>query len=405
MKIFGSTQRLLLKNVLESCRFNLISRRTVVKLQCTTDIRPLDKLITNKYLSLPQPSDKLLATYIWIDGTGEQLRAKTQTISEEPRKIEDLSWWTFDGSSTEQAKGANSDIYLKPVAIFKDPFMLGAENKLVLCETYDSDKKPTKTNLRAECEKSMKSAADQKPAFGFEQEYTLLDRDGWPFGWPKNAFPAAQGPYYCGVGACQSYGRDLVEAHYRACLYAGLDIFGSNAEVMPSQWEYQIGPTRGVAASDQLWISRFILHRIAEEYGIQISFDPKPIETGDWNGAGCHANFSTEAMGKPGGLELIKEAVEKLSHRHEVHMKHYDPCGGSDNKRRLTGKHETASYEEFSSDIASRAVSVRIPRQVAEKQYGYLEDRRPSANCDPYAVSNILVKTICLNETTEEHSN
>jgi glutamine synthetase len=111
------------------------------------------------------------------------------------------------------------------------------------------------------------------------------------------------GPYYCGIGACQSYGRDVVEAHYRACLYAGLDIGGTNAEVMPSQWEYQIGPTRGTAASDQLWISRYILHRIAEEYGIQISFDPKPLEIGDWNGDGCHTNFSTLEMEKSGGIK------------------------------------------------------------------------------------------------------
>lgn len=151
----------------------------------------------------------------------------------------------------------------------------------------------------------MAAVADQKPLFGLEQEYTLLDRDGWPFGWPKNAFPGPQGPYYCGVGACQSYGRDLVEAHYRACLYAGLDIAGTNAEVMAAQWEYQIGPTEGIAAADQLWISRYILQRIGEEYGIQVSFDPKPIEIGDWNGAGCHTNFSTEIMRKPGGIQYV----------------------------------------------------------------------------------------------------
>jgi glutamine synthetase len=168
----------------------------------------------------------------------------------------------------------------------------------------------------------MDAIADQKPLFGLEQEYTLLDRDGWPYGWPKNAFPGPQGihskieivqricisfqgPYYCGVGACQSYGRDIVEAHYRACLYAGLDIAGTNAEVMASQWEYQIGPTEGIAAGDQLWISRYILQRIGEEYGIQITFDPKPVDSGDWNGAGCHTNFSVEAMRKPGGIRYI----------------------------------------------------------------------------------------------------
>jgi len=400
---FRSGTRLLLWKT--EIGINWIFRRTAFKIACTTNVRALDQLITKKYLSLPQPTDKFLATFVWIDGTGEQLRAKTKTVFKVPEKAEDLSWWSFDGSSTGQAKGENSDVYLKPVALFKDPFLLGGENKLVLCETYDDEKKPTKTNWRAACEATMKKAADHHPAFGFEQEYTLLDRDGWPFGWAKNAFPAEQGPYYCGIGACQSFGRDLVEAHYRACLYAGLDICGSNAEVMPSQWEYQIGPTRGIAASDQLWISRYILCRIAEEYGIQISFDPKPLERGDWNGAGCHTNFSTLQMEKKGGMKLIKEAVEKLSRCHQAHMKHYDPNRGSDNARRLTGAHETAPHDEFSSGVASRAVSVRIPRQVEEKQYGYLEDRRPSSNCDPYAVSNILVKTICLDETPDQRAN
>ena len=185
-------------------------RRTLFKLSCTTDIRPLDKLITKKYLALPQPLNKILATYIWIDGTGEQIRSKTKTISKEPHNVQELSWWMFDGSSTGQAEGGNSDVYLKPVAIYKDPFMLGAENKLVLCETYDEKKKPTgesihlslsvlndfspkETNWRADCEKTMKAIAHQKPLFGLEQEYTLLERDGWPFGWPKNGFPGAQG--------------------------------------------------------------------------------------------------------------------------------------------------------------------------------------------------------------------
>lgn len=158
------------------------------------------------------------------------------------------------------------------------------------------------TNKRLQCEASMNAAADQYPWFGLEQEYTLLDRDGWPFGWPKGGFPHPQGPYYCGVGACQALGRDIEEAHYKACLYAGIKISGTNAEVMPAQWEYQVGPCEGIAAGDHLWISRYLLLRIAEEFGVQVSFNPKPIP-GDWNGAGCHTNFSTLAMREPNGIE------------------------------------------------------------------------------------------------------
>ena len=285
-----------------------------------TNSAAMDKSVLRRYLELPQPDNKVMATYIWIDGTGENLRGKTRTIDSEPKSPSDLPWWNFDGSSTGQAEGSNSDIYLKPVAIFKDPFTLG-RNKLVMCETYKYNKEPTRqqnqfiseyilriitfrlaSNKRYECEKTMTAATTQYPWFGIEQEYTLLDRDGWPFGWPKGGFPHPQGPYYCGVGASQALGRDIEEAHYKACLYAGINISGTNAEVMPAQWEYQVGPCEGIAAGDQLWMSRYLLLRIAEEFGVQVSFNPKPIP-GDWNGAGCHTNFSTKAMREPNGIK------------------------------------------------------------------------------------------------------
>ena len=231
----------------------------------------------------------------------------------------------------------------------------------------------------------MEKAKDHHPWFGIEQEYTLLDQDQHPFGWPKNGFPGPQGPYYCGVGADKVYGRDIVEAHYRACLYAGIRVSGTNAEVMPAQWEYQVGPTEGIDMGDDLWISRYLLCRVAEDFGVVVTFDPKPM-SGDWNGAGAHCNFSTEPMRVPGGMKAIEAAIDNLSRHHKRHIMAYDPNEGKDNERRLTGLHETSSIHDFSAGVANRGSSIRIPRDVAEKGYGYLEDRRPSSNCDPYSV-------------------
>uniref|UniRef100_A0A0K0F4N8 Glutamine synthetase n=1 Tax=Strongyloides venezuelensis TaxID=75913 RepID=A0A0K0F4N8_STRVS len=354
-----------------------------------------DKVITHKFMGL-DIGDKVQCEYIWIDGTGENLRCKTRTLDFEPQNVDQLPLWNFDGSSTGQATGTNSEIILKPVAIFKDPFRLG-KNKLVLCETYNSKMQPTPTNHRVKCHTTMKEAATEKPWFGMEQEYTLMDVDHHPFGWPKNGFPGPQGPYYCGVGSNKVYGRDIVESHYRACLYAGIKVSGTNAEVMPGQWEFQVGPCEGISMGDELWISRFILHRIAEEFGVIASFDPKPIH-GDWNGAGCHTNFSTEKMRQQGGYQEIIKAIEKLGAAHHEHIAYYDPRGGIDNERRLTGKHETASITKFSYGVASRADSIRIPRQTDIDKCGYFEDRRPSSNCDPYAVTEAIVRTCCLNK-------
>lgn len=355
-----------------------------------------DKGTLMTYMELEQPDDRIQVMYVWIDGSGETMRGKTKTMYEEPQKPEDCPVWNFDGSSTGQAEGSNSDVYLHPMALFKDPFRKG-KNKIVLCETYNYRQQPTVSNNRKTCQEVMAKAADLHPWFGIEQEYTLLDQDRHPFGWPKNGFPGPQGPYYCGVGANKVYGRAIVEAHYRACLYAGLIISGTNAEVMPGQWEYQVGPCEGIQMGDQLWMSRYILHRVAEDFGVIITFDPKPIQ-GDWNGAGAHTNYSTEPMRKAGGMKHIEDAIEKLSKKHPEHIALYDPVGGKDNARRLTGLHETSSMENFSSGVANRGSSIRIPRQVAEDGRGYFEDRRPSSNCDPYSVTEIIIRTTILDE-------
>eukprot|EP00274_Cyanoptyche_gloeocystis_P003616 CAMPEP_0196655290 /NCGR_PEP_ID=MMETSP1086-20130531/5044_1 /TAXON_ID=77921 /ORGANISM="Cyanoptyche gloeocystis , Strain SAG4.97" /LENGTH=359 /DNA_ID=CAMNT_0041987525 /DNA_START=94 /DNA_END=1173 /DNA_ORIENTATION=- len=352
----------------------------------------LNKAITEKFYGLSQ-NGKIQAEYIWIGNIsppGEDLRSKTRTLDTIPSSAADIPEWNYDGSSTGQAPGHDSEVILKAQRIYKDPFR-GGDNILVLCDCYHPDGTPIPTNTRYEANQVMEAAAEFEPWFGIEQEYTLYTDDKVPLGWPRNGFPGPQGPYYCGVGVDKSFGRDIVEAHYRACLFAGVKIAGCNGEVMPGQWEYQVGPCEGIQAGDDLIMARFLLNRIAEEFGVIVSVDPKPIP-GEWNGAGCHTNYSTKPMREPGGMDVIMQAIEKLSKKHSEHIAVY----GVGNERRLTGKCETASIEKFSYGVANRGASVRIPR-VADKQgFGYFEDRRPASNMDPYVVTSKLVKTTCL---------
>ena len=303
--------------------------------------------------------------------------------------MKDLPEWNFDGSSTDQAPGDNSDVYLRPAAYYPDPFR-GSPNILVMCETYMSDGSPNKYNFRHDAAVLMEAHAKHEFWFGLEQEYTMLDEKGWPFGWPQNGFPAPQGPYYCGNGAGKVFGRDIVDSHYKACLYAGINISGTNAEVMPAQWEYQVGPSEGINLGDELWMSRFLLHRVAEMFGVKITFNPKPIP-GDWNGAGLHTNVSTAEMRKDGGIKAIEEAMKSLEKRHPEHMKVY----GEGNEARMTGKHETASYDKFTWGVANRGASCRINRACQEEGKGYFEDRRPASNGDPYQITGVIVESLC----------
>jgi len=339
-----------------------------------------------KYMRLPQKG-KIMAEYIWIDGSNG-VRCKSKTIDKPVTKPDELPEWNFDGSSTGQAPGDNSDVYIRPVAVYPDPFRL-EPNILVLCETWDPDGTPNKYNYRHEAARLMEANAKHELWFGLEQEYTLLGVDGRPYGWPTNGFPGPQGPYYCGVGTGKVYCRDIVEAHYKACMYAGVKIAGTNAEVMPAQWEYQVGPCEGIELGDHMWMSRFLLHRVAEEFGATISFHPKPIP-GDWNGAGLHTNVSSKEMRADGGMKHIEAAMKKLEARHADHIAVY----GEDNAQRLTGRHETGSIDSFKWGVADRGASIRIPRSCAREGKGYFEDRRPASNADPYQITGIIVETI-----------
>ncbi|MFI5053325.1 MAG: glutamine synthetase [Acidimicrobiia bacterium] len=324
------------------------------------------------------------AEYIWIDGTEPtaRLRSKTKVLGDG----NDLPIWGFDGSSTHQAPGSNSDCVLQPVASFADPTR-GGGDVLVMCEVLLPDMTPHVTNTRAMLRPIAEAFADQEPLFGIEQEYTFF-KDGRPYGFPPNGYPAPQEFYYCGVGADEVFGRDVVEAHLDACLQAGLGISGINAEVMPGQWEFQVGPLSPLDVSDQLWVARWLLYRVAEDFGVAATLDPKPVK-GDWNGAGAHTNFSTNAMRE--SYDPIIAACEALGKNAAEHVTNY----GAEIEHRLTGSHETAPWHEFSYGVSDRGASVRIPWQVDVDKKGYIEDRRPNANMDPYVVTRMIVDTCC----------
>lgn len=325
------------------------------------------------------------AEYIWLDGgePTQHVRSKTRIMADgaEP------PIWGFDGSSTGQAPGDQSDCVLKPVFITPDP-VRGGDDILVLCEVLNIDMTPHASNLRAACvDVANKYDATYEPWFGIEQEYTFL-KDGHPLGWPQGGYPGPQGPYYCGVGTDEIFGRDIVEAHTTACIEAGLAISGTNAEVMMGQWEFQIGPAGTVEAADQIWMARYLLYRVAEDFNVAATLDPKPIK-GDWNGAGAHTNFSTKQMRE--SYDPIIAAAEALGKKADLHITQY----GAGVEDRLTGAHETAPWTEFSYGVSNRGASVRIPWQVEQDGKGYLEDRRPNANMNPYVVTKLITETVC----------
>lgn len=338
--------------------------------------------------------------YIWIDNYGK-LRSKTKRdVRLNPLRIDPTTnkrWlaknilpeWNCDGSSCGLADTTSTDVILKPQAIFKDPFRRDDNSYLVLCDCYDVDNKPVESNMRYKACGVFynKQVRYSHPWYGLEQEYVIYDnKTGRPYGW--NVYdPKEQGQYYCGVGAKNSFGRDIVEEHYQHCLYAGIKISGINAEVMPSQWEFQVGPCEGIELGDHMWMARYIFERVSEKYNVTISYDPKPED--NWNGSGCHANFSTFDMRKD--IKYIHEAIAKLSGKHKEHLAVY-----GNNDKRLSGEYETSDPEKFTWGISDRSASVRIPIHVHRQGKGYLEDRRPASDCDPYVVTSIIAKTVIL---------
>ncbi len=326
--------------------------------------------------------------YIWLDGYKpvQSLRSKTKVVSNYDGSLESLDDWSFDGSSTQQAEGNSSDCILRPTFVCHDPLRKNAF--LVMCEVLNADGTAHVSNGRATIDDD-----DNDYWFGFEQEYFLYDcKTNMPIGWPEEGEPAPQGQYYCSVGARNAYGRNIVEKHLDACIDAGINIEGINAEVAIGQWEYQIFAKGAKSAGDQLWVARYLLERICEEYGLFVEYHCKPLgKNADWNGSGMHANFSNSLLRNSGN----KADYEAICEAFRPYVKEHIDAYGPDNDHRLTGKHETQSINDFSYGISDRGASIRIPIATVENNWrGWLEDRRPASSADPYKVASRIIKTV-----------
>ncbi|MBL4581449.1 MAG: glutamine synthetase beta-grasp domain-containing protein [Gammaproteobacteria bacterium] len=325
--------------------------------------------------------------YIWLDGykPTQSLRSKTQVRDNFGGTLEECPIWSFDGSSTQQADGSDSDCLLKPVAIYPDPDRTNAY--LVMTEVLNADGTPHSSNGRATIDDD-----DSDFWFGFEQEYFLWDLEtNLPPGFPLGGYPGPQGPYYCSVGAQNAFGREVVEDHMDLCLEAGLNFEGINAEVAAGQWEFQIFAKGAKKAGDQTWIARYLLERTAERYGLSINYEPKPLgKELDWNGSGMHANFSNGPMRNDGDESVFTRICDAFGRNIDRHISVY----GANNDQRLTGLHETQSIDEFSYGVSDRGASIRIPIGTVEDGWkGRLEDRRTASNADPYKVAAAIIKT------------
>ena len=398
-----------------------------------------DKSKTIDYTWYPTSSSintrTIIAEYVWIDGDGG-LRSKIKIFpskSTDPKgyltiTLDTFPEWNFDGSSTGQSETRKSDLVLRPVYFCFSPFNKtdGSIQFLVLCEVVGLLKQASfagavplqsdhPSNHYRELLPIYEATKDAGAWFGIEQEYILLDKNGELL--DKQLINTSHQDYnpnqhYCSVGTGRALGRQIALEHMRCCISAGLGICGINSEVTPSQWEFQIGPgghqptwnpsasMDAMTVSHQLWLARYILIQVAERHNAIVSFHPKPFA--HLNGSGAHTNFSTAEMRAPGGITAIHTAILKLSQKHPDHIAVY----GKHNELRLTGTNETANIETFSYGNCDRGSSIRIPVNVAAAGCGYLEDRRPAANCDPYQVCRMLLATIVSDgRTMGEHCN
>ena len=339
--------------------------------------------------------------YIWFDSNGV-FRSKTRVLYvNNISSINQIPKWNYDGSSTNQLENNqlnnNTELILVPCAFYKCPFRRHINNNsyIVLCELYDIDGNPHADNKRFESKKIFEKYQYHHPWYGYEQEYFIINNmndngntdNTNIFSKNVNNESFTQGQFYCANGSKNIIHREFVDEHMEHCIYAGLRLCGTNAEVAPGQWEFQIGPLEGIESCDQLWVARFILVRLSEKYVYNISFHPKLFK--NYNGSGCHTNFSTVETREKGGYYVIVDSMPKFEKNHNKHMTVY----GKFNDQRLTGIHETAHINDFSWGVGTRHTSIRIGNDVKMNNEGYFEDRRPASNMEPYDVASMILET------------
>lgn len=335
---------------------------------------------------------QVVVEYVWFIHSntlkGGEFRSKTRvlTLPTQQPVISQIPEWNFDGSSTGQATTEESEVLLKPYVLYRNPFQSGNNEYVTFCECFYPDWNPTEDNYRAVLREYMndhREVWDAKFWFGFEQEFFIRPAVG-----PWQAPTGPQGAYYCSVeGGANEKVQGYLQKALRLGLVMELELTGANLEVAPNQGEFQVR-AEGAQAADQLIAMRWVLATLLAKDGLVADYAPKPLGP-EWNGSGLHTNISTEVMRKEGGLAEIHRLLSVFERRHAEHMAAY----GEGNRTRLTGIHETSSYDGFTVGVGSRVASIRIPTDVQKHGFGYFEDRRPAANADPYRITYEVMRS------------
>jgi glutamine synthetase len=363
--------------------------------------------------------NKVSFEYIWLDANNK-FRSKVRIMDNVPETFININIkqeeWNFDGSSTGQASGKDSEIFIKPYKMFSD--IKNEYDYYVFCECYYPNGQPHQTNTRKQANDyfNQQNIKEMGTMFGIEQEFFVFN-NGKPLVW-NDEKTEHQGNYYCGNGAKNIKGRDYLDEVVRNLSFWNINVTGYNFEVAPGQMEIQICE-KGINAADNLIATRFILTRIAETYGWDVDFTPKPsfLNSDMWNGSGCHVNFSTQIMREYNWIDqnIIASASQEykewnfvndsilpsvyqtaclIHNMQKNHANDISKFGSENNQLRLGGINETSSYHTFTYGIANRGCSVRIPREFVKSMKGYIEDRRPGADMDPYVVTSLITSYV-----------